>query len=64
MSGELVDAPGSYALIWWSSVALGVLAMGLHLMISDHMSRAVTHCWRWPSGRPRGSRPTRSLRSQ
>jgi len=35
MGGELVDATGSYALIWWFSVALGVLAMGLHLMISD-----------------------------
>ncbi len=36
MGGELVDATGSYALMWWLSVALGVLAMGLHLLISDH----------------------------
>jgi len=36
MGGELIDATGSYALMWWLSVALGVPAMGLHLMISDH----------------------------
>ena len=35
MGGELVDATGSYAVMWWLSVVLGVLAMGLHLMISD-----------------------------
>ncbi|MGZ0220666.1 MAG: MFS transporter, partial [Acidimicrobiales bacterium] len=33
MGGELVDATGSYALMWWFAVGLGVLAMGLHLMI-------------------------------
>jgi predicted MFS family arabinose efflux permease len=36
MGGVLVDATGSYNLMWWFSVALGVLAMGLHLLISDH----------------------------
>jgi predicted MFS family arabinose efflux permease len=35
MGGELVDATGSYALMWWFAVGLGVLAMGLHLMIND-----------------------------
>ncbi len=30
---ELVDAPDSYLAMWWISVALGVFAMALHLLI-------------------------------
>ena len=35
MGGELVDATDSYAAMWWISVALGVFAMAMHLMIDE-----------------------------
>lgn len=35
LGGELVDATDSYLAMWWISVALGVLAMALHLMIDE-----------------------------
>ncbi len=35
MGGELADATGSYDSSWWIAVALGVMAMLLHLMITD-----------------------------
>ncbi len=35
MGGELVDATGSYSAMWWTSVALGVFAMVVHLWFVD-----------------------------
>ncbi|MEM8705397.1 MAG: MFS transporter [Actinomycetota bacterium] len=35
MGGELVDATDSYLAMWWISVALGVFAMAMHLMIDE-----------------------------
>ena len=35
MGGELVDATDSYLAMWWISVALGLFAMALHLMIDE-----------------------------
>lgn len=35
LGGELVDATGSYAFMWWLSVALGIFAMGAHLLIDE-----------------------------
>ncbi|MEM9517772.1 MAG: MFS transporter [Actinomycetota bacterium] len=35
MGGELVDATGSYASMWWISVGIGGFAMVLHLLIDE-----------------------------
>lgn len=35
LGGNLRDAYGSYDVVWWLAVALGVLAMVLHLMITE-----------------------------
>lgn len=35
LGGELADATNSYLIMWWLSVALGVCAMLLHLMIDE-----------------------------
>ena len=35
LGGELVDATDSYAAMWWIAVALGVVAMALHLLIDE-----------------------------
>ena len=35
MGGELVDATGSYSIMWWTSVGLGIFAMLLHLVIDE-----------------------------
>ena len=35
LGGELVDATGSYSIMWWLSVGLGVFAMAMHLLIDE-----------------------------
>ncbi|MGI9608508.1 MAG: MFS transporter [Acidimicrobiales bacterium] len=35
LGGALVDAMGSYTVMWWLSVALGIFAMALHLLIDE-----------------------------
>ncbi len=35
MGGTLADSTGSYDIVWWIAVALGVLAAVLHLMIDE-----------------------------
>jgi predicted MFS family arabinose efflux permease len=35
LGGRLFDATGSYAVVWWIAVGLGVLAMLLHLPINE-----------------------------
>jgi predicted MFS family arabinose efflux permease len=35
LGGKLFDATGSYAVVWWIAVLLGVLAMLLHLPINE-----------------------------
>ena len=35
VGGELVDATGSYSIMWWVSIGLGVFAMALHLVIDE-----------------------------
>ena len=35
MGGEVVDITGSYALMWWLAVALGVFAMAMHLLLKE-----------------------------
>ncbi len=35
LGGKLFDATGSYAVVWWIAVGLGVLAMLLHLPINE-----------------------------
>ncbi len=35
MGGEVVDATGSYSAVWWTAVALGVMAMVLHLLVDE-----------------------------
>ena len=33
--GVLVDLTGTYTIMWWVSVALGLFAMAMHLLIDD-----------------------------
>ena len=33
MGGEVVDVTGTYALVWWIAVGLGIFAMAMHLII-------------------------------
>jgi predicted MFS family arabinose efflux permease len=35
-AGRMFDASGSYAAVWWTAVALGVVAALMHLLIRDH----------------------------
>lgn len=35
MGGELVDVTGSYSIMWWMSVFLGIAAMMIHLFIDE-----------------------------
>ena len=35
LGGELVDATGSYTIMWWLSVGLGLFAMVMHLLIDE-----------------------------
>jgi len=35
LGGTVADAMGSYTLMWWLAVALGLLAMGFHLLIDE-----------------------------
>lgn len=35
MGGEVVDITGSYSLMWWLAVALGVFAMAMHLLLKE-----------------------------
>jgi len=41
LGGVLFDATGSYALIWWVSIALGVIALFANLPIREHPPAAV-----------------------
>lgn len=35
MGGEVVDLTGSYSIMWWLAIALGVFAMVMHLLIDE-----------------------------
>ena len=35
MGGEVVDITGSYAIMWWLAVGLGVFAMAMHLLLDE-----------------------------
>ena len=35
MGGEVVDITGSYAVMWWLAVGLGVFAMAMHLLLDE-----------------------------
>ena len=35
LGGKLFDTTGSYEIIWWVSIGLGVLATLIHLLIND-----------------------------
>lgn len=35
VGGEVVDRVGSYDLMWWTAVVLGIAATGMHLMIDE-----------------------------
>ena len=41
LGGYLFDTTGSYQLIWWISIALGVVALLVNLPIREHPVRAV-----------------------
>lgn len=40
MGGALLDATGSYDIVWWASVALGIVAALIHLPIADEPQTA------------------------
>ena len=35
LGGEVVDRTGSYATMWWLSIALGIFAMAMHLVLDE-----------------------------
>lgn len=35
MGGEVVDLTGSYSIMWWLAVGLGVFAMAMHLLLDE-----------------------------
>lgn len=35
MGGEVVDVTGSYSIMWWLAVALGIFAMAMHLLLDE-----------------------------
>lgn len=35
MGGEVVDITGSYAIMWWLAVGLGIFAMAMHLLLKE-----------------------------
>jgi cyanate permease len=35
LAGRLYDSTGSYDVVWWMAIALGVLATLVHLPIAD-----------------------------
>ena len=35
LGGKLFDTTGSYEIIWWISIGLGVLATLIHVLIND-----------------------------
>ena len=35
MGGEVVDITGSYSIMWWLAIALGVFAMVMHLLLDE-----------------------------
>lgn len=35
LGGEVVDIRGTYSLMWWAAIALGVFAMAMHLLIKE-----------------------------
>ena len=35
MGGEVVDLTGSYAIMWWLAIALGIFAMAMHLLLDE-----------------------------
>jgi len=41
LGGVLFDCPGSYDVVWWISIALGLVAMAANLQIDERPVRAV-----------------------
>ena len=41
LGGYLFDTTGSYQLVWWISIALGVVALLVNLPIREHPVRPV-----------------------
>ncbi len=41
LGGVLFDCPGSYDVVWWISIALGLVAMAANLPIDERPVRAV-----------------------
>jgi predicted MFS family arabinose efflux permease len=42
LGGYLFDTTGSYMMVWWLSVALGLLATALHLPIDERVVHPIT----------------------